>query len=121
MYLATANKSKRLLHLSYIGRVEPAELARGLEDLQVLLADLPPGFRVLVDLARLESMSLDCVPELGRGMELLDGHGVELVVRVIPDPTKDIGLNILMHFHYKQWPRVVVCENIIEAARILEL
>lgn len=76
---------------------------------------------MLVDLARLESMSLACVPEFGRGMEIMDQRGVELVVRVIPDPTKDIGLNILMHFHYKQWPRVVVCENMIEAGRILEL
>lgn len=39
MFLATANKPKRLLHLSYIGRVEPEELARGFEDLKVLLAD----------------------------------------------------------------------------------
>jgi hypothetical protein len=121
MFLATTNKTKRLLHLSYIGRVQPEELASGLDDLKLLLADLTPGFRVLVDLSRLESMSLDCVPEIGRGMEILDKRGVELVVRVIPDPSKDIGLNILMHFHYKQWPRVVVCDNMIEAGRILEL
>ena len=54
-------------------------------------------------------------------MELLDRNGVELVVRVIPDSTKDIGLNILMIFHYKKQPRVVTCSKMTEAARILSL
>jgi hypothetical protein len=121
MYLATSNKLKRLLHLNYIGRVEPAELKHGLEDLKALLADLSPGFRLLADLSRLETMDLTCAAELGRGMELIDQRGVALVVRVIPDPGKDIGLNILTLFHYARQPRVVTCENIIEAAQVLSL
>ena len=121
MYLATSNKPKRLLHLSYIGRVEPQELKRGLEDLKILLADLPPDFRLLADFSRLEFMELACMTELGLGMEMIDQHGVELVVRLIPDPSKDIGLNILTLFHYAHRPRVVTCENIIEAARLLSL
>jgi hypothetical protein len=121
MYLATSNKPRRLLHLSYIGRVEPQELKRGLEDLKLLLADLPPDFRLLADFSRLESMELACMTELGQGMEIIDQHGVGLVVRLIPDPSKDIGLNILTLFHYAHRPRVVACENIIEAARVLSL
>jgi hypothetical protein len=121
MFLATSNKPKRLLHLSYINRVEPEELRRGLEDLKILLADLPPGFRVLVDFGRLKSMDTACAKELGRGMEMMDQSGVGLVVRVIPDPGKDIGLNILTLFHYPHHPKVVTCENMTEAARALEL
>src|SRR5258707_574200 len=109
MFLATANKSKQLLHLSFIGRVEPEELQRGLEDLRALLAELSPGFNVLGDFGRLESMNLTCVPEIGRAMEMIDQKGVGLVVRVIPDPSKDIGLNILMAFHYTHRPHVVTC------------
>src|ERR1700722_1247283 len=107
MYLAASNREKKLLHLSYIGEVEPEQLRRGLEDLKMLLAGLPPDFRLLADFGRLESMALDCVPEIGRGMEMIDRHGVELFVRVIPDPGKDIGLNILTLFHYKHRPRIV--------------
>ena len=121
MYLSASNREKKLLHLSYLGRVEPEELRSGLEDLKMLLADLPPDFRLLADFERLESMALDCVPGIGRGMEMIDRHGVELVVRVIPDPGKDIGLNILTLFHYKHRPRIVTCENMIEAAKVLEL
>jgi hypothetical protein len=121
MYLAASNRGKKLLHLSYIGQVKPEQLERGLDDLKMLLADLPPDFRLLADFGRLESMLLDCVPEIGRGMEMIDLHGVELVVRVIPDPAKDIGLNILTLFHYKHRPQIVTCENMIEAAKVLGL
>jgi hypothetical protein len=121
MYLATSNKEKRLLHLNYIGQVKPEQLKRGLEDLKILLADLPPDFRLLADFGRLESMALDCVPEIGHGMEMIDRHGVDLVVRVIPDPSKDIGMNILTVFHYVRRPRIVTCKNMIEAAKVLAL
>ncbi|MEI9961203.1 MAG: hypothetical protein WDM76_08800 [Limisphaerales bacterium] len=74
--------------MSYIGRVEPEDIQRGLEDMRTLVADLAPGFRILVDFSRLDSMSLDCVPYLGQGMEIIDKRGVSLIVRVIPDPSK---------------------------------
>ena len=110
-----------MLHLSYILRVEPAELQRGREDLKTLLAELPPDFRVFVDFGRLEAMGFDCVPEIGLSMELMDQHGVGLVVRLIPDPSKDVGLNILTVFHYKHRPRIVTCKSLIEAAKELAL
>lgn len=121
MLLATSNPAKRLLYLSYAGRVRPEELARGREDLRTLLAGLPPDFRLLVDLSALDAMGLDCLPELGRNMEEIDRHGVGLVVRVIPEPGKDIGLNILAIFHYPRHPRTVTCANLAEALRQLAL
>src|SRR5438270_10557647 len=77
------------------------------------------GERRLADLERLDSISLDCAPEIGKVMELCDQKGVALVVRVIPDHTKDIGLGILSHFHYHRLPRIVTCANMAEAAKLL--
>lgn len=121
MFLATSNQSKRLLCLSYNQRVRAEELKRGREDMKMLLANLPPGFRLLVDLSRLESMDLNCINEIGRTMELFDRGGVGMIVRVIPDPSKDIGLNILTLFHYPHHPQVVTCQTITEAAGLLGL
>jgi hypothetical protein len=121
MFLVTTNKSKRLLQLSFIGHVTLEELQRGGKDIPELLADWPSGWRLLGDLERLQFMDEDCVAELGRNMEILDRHGVELVVRVIPDSTKDIGFNILAIFHYQNRPRVVTCSNMVEAAKALSL
>lgn len=121
MYLATSNKSKRLLYVSFIQHVKPEELQRGLEDLAALLADLPSDFRMLVDLGRLESIDAACMKEIGQSMEMCDRKGVGLIVRVIPDPAKDIGLNILSIFHYRHRPRTATCETMSEAMKLLSL
>jgi hypothetical protein len=41
------------------------------------------------------------------------------VVRVIPDPHRDIGLQIMSYFHYKGDVRIVTCETLAEAAKTL--
>jgi len=121
MFLATSNKSKQLLCLSYIQYVQPQELERATEDVKALLAELTPGSRLLVDLSRLESMELESMNIVGRMMELFDQSGVGMIVRVIPDPSKDIGFNIYTIFHYPHRPKVITCETMPEAARALAL
>jgi hypothetical protein len=121
MLLVTSNKSRQLLYVSYIGRVQPEEFQHGQEELKRQLKELSAGFRLLADFTPLESMKLDCEPELGRTMDMIGKAGVDLVVRVIPDPSKDLGINILTVFHYPHRPRVVTCQNLTEAARALGL
>jgi hypothetical protein len=121
MVLVTSNKAKRLLYVSYIGRVRPAYFTRQQPDLEALMAELPPDFRVLVNLSELESMDLECMAEIGRTMELIDRSGVGLIVRVIPDPGKDIGLNIFSIFHYLHRPQIATCKNMMEAGELLGL
>ena len=75
--------------------------------------------RVLADFGRLESMEAGSEIELGRLMEAADAKGVELIVRVIPDPAKDPGLNILAAFHYRKPMQSVTCATMEEAAREL--
>ena len=119
--LATTNHVRRLLHLSYIEKVTVAELERGYPEVVALLAEFPDGFRMLADLGRLESMDLDCEEIIGRTMEMMEQHGLEQVVRVIPDSSKDIGLNIIGMFHYSKKVRIVNCETMVEAAKALGL
>jgi len=121
MFLVALNKPRQLLHLSYIGHVTPEELRHGYEDARSMAADLKPGFHLLADFGRLESMDLACRTELGRLMELADQSGVGLLVRVIPDPSKDIGLDILALFHYRKRPRMATCKDMVEAAKKLSL
>jgi anti-anti-sigma regulatory factor len=121
MFLATSNMAKGLLHLSYIGHIDVASLQREHDNIVALLAELPAGFKMLVDLEHMESMDTDCIEELGKIMELLDQHEMEQVVRVIPDPTKDIGFNILARFHYHNNPRMTNCETMIQAVKLLGL
>jgi hypothetical protein len=121
MVLVTSNKVRQLLYVTYIGRVRPADFTRQQPDLEALMAELSPDFRVLVNLSGLESMDLECVEEIGRTMELIDRSGVGLIVRVIPDPAKDIGLNIFSIFHYPHRPRIATCKSMLEAGELLGL
>jgi anti-anti-sigma regulatory factor len=121
MFLATTNKTRRLLYLSYIGRVTAEEVERGREEVNALVGDWPDGFRVLADFSRLESMDVATTKELGRLMDVSSQRGVQLVVRVLPDPRKDPGLNILARFHYKHPVQLVTCDTMEEAVRALEI
>lgn len=119
MFLATSNKDRRLLIFGYAGKVNVAELQRGSEEVKSLLAQLPSGLKVVVDLERLDSMDIGCAEVVGRMMEVLEQHGLDLVVRIIPDPAKDIGFNIISRFHYRRRPRVATFKTLAEAARLL--
>jgi|ERR1043166_935041 hypothetical protein len=121
MFLVTANKVRQLLYLSFIGQVSVAQLQQGRQDVVSLLADLENGFRVLADLSRLDGMDINCATEIGRVMELCDQKGVGLVIRIIPDPSKDIGLNILTQFHYRLRPRIMTCNSLAGAEAALQL
>src|SRR5215831_3078791 len=116
MILLTSNKPKQILLFTFIGHVTAAELAKGQQDLPSLLAELSPGFTLLTDLSSLDRLDKDGVPHIAQAMEAFDQKGIGLVVRVIPDPAKDIGLKILSVFHYPHRPRIVTCESMVQAA-----
>jgi hypothetical protein len=121
MFLATINKNKHLVYICYIGKVTMMDLQRGAVDVEKLLTEFEPGFRLLADFSRLDSMDMACVPEIGRMMELLERHQVGLIVRVVPDEDKDIGFNIISAFHYKKRPQSATFKTMKEAAKLLTL
>ena len=120
MFKVEVDKSKNLLKITYAQHVGPEDTKHVEETIPpLLLADLRPGFRLLTDLSSLESMDLACVPYIKRMMDVCNKKGVEMVVRVIPDPQKDIGLNILSLFHYRRRVRIVTCATHEEAMKAL--
>jgi hypothetical protein len=119
MFLASTNKVKRVLHLSFIGHARVEDLKSTRDEVMLLLADLPEGFRVLTDLSLLQSMDLACGAEISRMMEVFAHKGMSTVVRVIPEPHKDIGFNILAAFHYQRQIQTVTFESMEEAVRFL--
>ena len=119
MFQVEVDKSKNLLQISYAQHVGSEDTKRVEEKIPALVPDLQPGFRLLTDLSGLESMELACVPYIKRMMDLCNKKGVEMVARVIPDPHKDIGLNILSLFHYRRRVRIVTCATLEEAIKVL--
>ena len=100
MYAVELDQSKRLLVISAAQRVTAEQVKAVAQRVHELLQDIAPGFRVLVDFRWLDLMDSAAAPYLAEIMEALTEKGVASVARVMPDPHKDIGLNILSQFHY---------------------
>lgn len=120
MFETRFDSSKNLLRIAYAGRIEASEVEKCLEQLESIVKQVRSGFRLLTDLTALEAMDHASVPYIRKMMDICDKGGVALVVRVIPDPHKDIGLNILSLFHYRHNLRIVTCETLEEAMKALE-
>ena len=119
MIEASVDKAANLLKMRYSGQIGPEETRLYLPQVQAMVAGLKPGFGLLSDLRSLETMDLKCVPYIEQVMDLCDDHGIDMIVRIIPDPHKDIGLNIMSLFHYRRGVRIVTCETMEEAEAVL--
>jgi anti-anti-sigma regulatory factor len=100
MYAVELDQSKRLLVISASRRVTAEQVKAVARRVRELLQDIAPGFRVLVDFRWLDLMDSAAAPHLAEIMDALTEKGVAYIARVMPDPHKDIGLNILSQFHY---------------------
>jgi len=100
MYSVELDRSKRLLVIAALQRVTAEQAKVAAERVRELLQDVAPGFRVLADFRWLDSMDSAAARHIAEIMDTLAEKGVASVSRVIPDPHKDIGLNILSQFHY---------------------
>lgn len=114
-----ANVPKNLLEIRYGGVVPAQECQTGLDQLRSELTKLETGFRVLVDLTQLESMDVTCAPHIEKAMDLCNEKGASTVVRIIPDPRRDIGMTIMSLFHYRGDVRIITCQTLAEANQIL--
>jgi hypothetical protein len=121
MILLAGNKLQRLIYCKFVGAVTAQEFRDRDAERTKLIKDVGPGFRFLSDLVELQSMDADCTEELARVMDELKVGGIEMVVRIIPDSHKDIGLNILSVFHYGRTVRTVTCKDFAEAMKTLKL
>jgi hypothetical protein len=113
------DETRNVIRIRFHGNVTAAAMKAALTDMDQPLRRVRSGFTVLTDLSDLETMELDCVESLTRIMENFKAHGVGTVVRVIPDPAKDIGFNILSLTHYRRGVKVITCETLAEAERAM--
>jgi hypothetical protein len=119
MYSVEIDRSKRLLVISALQRVTAEEARSVAQRVRDLLHDVAPGFRVLADFRWLESMDPAAAPHVAKIMDTLAEKGVSSVTRVMPDPHKDIGLNILSQFHYGSEIQIATFETLADALQSL--
>jgi len=119
MYSVEIDRSKRLLVISALQQVTAEQAKLAAKDVRELVHDVAPGFRVLADFRWLESMDSAAAPHVAQIMDTVAEKGVSSVTRVIPNPRKDIGLNILSQFHYGPEIQIATFETLADALQSL--
>ena len=115
MYAVELDRSKRVLVISGVQRVTAEQAKLAARRVRELLQDVAPGLRVLADYRWLESMDSAAARHVAEIMDTLAEKGVASVTRVVPDPHKDIGHNILSQFHYGPEIKIATFETLADA------
>jgi len=105
--------------ITAVQRVTGEHAKQAAQQVRELLREVAPGFRVLADFRWLESMDSTAAPHVAKIMDVLAEKGVASVTRVMPDPHKDIGLNILSQFHYGPETQIATFETLADALESL--
>lgn len=113
------DEPRNLFLIRYHGHVTEEQTRAQLEPMKLALAKMRPAFGLLADFTDLESMDVDCAPHIREIMDFANAHGVAAVVRVIPDPHRDIGMQIMSRFHYGGNVQIATCATVEEAMKIL--
>lgn len=119
-YSLEAREAENLLLLRYYGKVTAADAERCGREIEVCLTTLRPGFRLLSDFSKLESMEIGCAPYIERVMDLCNARGIQAVIRVFGSPRQDIGLGIMSHFHYQPNVKIMTFKTLAEAEEALK-
>ena len=117
MYAVELDQSKRLLVISAAQKVTTEEAKMAAQRIREMLQHVAPGFHVLADFRWLESMDSAAARHIAEMMDALAEREVASVTRVMPDPHKDIGLNILSQFHYGPDVAITTFETLADAVQ----
>jgi hypothetical protein len=117
MYALELDRSKRLLVISAAQTVTAEEANLAAQRIREVLQDVAPRFHVLADFRWLESMDATAARYIAEIMDALAEKEVASVTRVMPDPHKDIGLNILSQFHYGPDVTITTFETLADAVQ----
>jgi len=115
MFIVETDTTKRFVVISAAGEVAADEVRDATGRVREVLGEVAPGFVALIDFRWLKSMATASAPFIAEIMDVFAAKKVSAVVRVMPDPHKDIGLNILSQFHYGPEIKVLTFETLAGA------
>jgi anti-anti-sigma regulatory factor len=121
MYAVELDRSKRLLVISALQQVTAEHAKLAAQRVRELLQDVAPGFRVLADYRWLDTIDSAAARHIAEIMDACAEKGVASVTRVMPDPHKDIGLNILSQFHYGPEIQIATFETLADALQSIAM
>jgi anti-anti-sigma regulatory factor len=121
MFSIRIDKKNNLITVSFKGYFDAQQGVQLCQRLTDAIQKVKKGFSVITDLSSVDFISMDSVVFIGKAMTICNKNGVSRVIRVIPDPSKDIGFNIMSDFHYSKNVKIRICKNHEEARKFITL
>ena len=102
MIQARYDQKRNAVILDFSGKIDAPQAEQFYLDIQKIIPKCGKGFKLLTDLSAVQEMGQDLRNSVKKTMDLFNAKGVTKIIRVIPDPEKDIGFNIMSLFHYSK-------------------
>jgi hypothetical protein len=99
--MVEVNSEEKSVRMRFCGAIQPGHVSAAVNTALLEATKLGSGFVLVTDLTDLENMDIDCFRGLTRMMDLFVEAGLGRVIRIIPDPRKDIGFQLLGVVHYR--------------------
>ena len=101
--------------IEFEGNIDAAQAESFFSDVEKVLPKPGKGFKLLTDFSSVQTMELAVKDEIKKAMGLFNARGVTEILRVLPDPDMDIGLNIMSRSRYSQDVKIVTLRSREEA------
>ena len=101
--------------IEFEGNIDASQAEKVFPDLEKILPKHGKGFKLLTDFSSVQTMELKVKAAIEKAMEIFNAQGVTEIIRVIPDPALDIGLNIMSRSHYSRDVKVLTLRSRGEA------
>ena len=111
--------TRKTVRMNFAGHVTAVDMRTQIEATEAAVNALGAGFTLVSDMTELDVMDLECVPHITRMMDLCLKAGIGKALRIIPDPDKDIGMNLLSIVHYRGKVPIVTVVSRAEAEKEL--
>ena len=117
MFFVEIDQLKNVLRLTFELNFDEDDAKQCLKKVEICLPQLKSGFKILTDLRNIETITSSAMPHIEHIMDICNEKGVSRVARVIPDPNKDVGFNIMSLFHYSNNVHIITCPTMAEALK----
>lgn len=101
------NQEYNAIIIEFIGNIDAAQGEEYFPNIPNFIPKDRQTFNLLVDLSLVESIDPKIRTSIKKAMDLFNKAGVAKIIRVIPRPDQDIGLNIMSYFHYSKSVQVI--------------
>lgn len=120
MIKASYDQEYNTLIIEFEGKIDAAQGASFYLEVQSIVPKDRKGFKILTDFTSIQQMNSDIKEAVKKTMDFFNREGVREIIRVIPNPEKDIGFGIMSAFHYSKDVNIVTVESREEAQQLLK-